>query len=101
MTKSLSKAAHDIILESSEAELREAMGDKEFEECAARVKAIAQKALRSIEPLIQSTPSKDDPTRHELGTHFNLWTACGIVVVALVICYFTNTYPWIDGVLKF
>ncbi len=50
---------------------------------------------------MKPTPSKDDPKCYELGTHFNMWTACGIVVVALIICYFTNTYPWINGVLKF
>ena len=46
------------------------------------------------------TPSKDDSKWHELGAHFNLWTACGIVVVALVICYFTESYPWINGVFE-
>ncbi len=55
----------------------------------------------AIKKIPMNTPSQDDPKCHELGTHFNLWTACGIVVVALIVCYFTESYPWINGVLKF
>lgn len=44
--------------------------------------------------------NSDDPKWNELDTHFNVWTFGGIVVVALIICYFTNTYPWINGVFK-
>lgn len=86
----LSEAAEDIILESSETELREAMGDKEFEAEAARGQAVVQRALDQVHP----------PKWHQLGPHFNIWTLGGIVVVAILICYFTNTYPWIDGIFK-
>ncbi len=47
-----------------------------------------------------NTPSQNDPKWHEPGAHFNVWTFGGIVVVALVICYFTETYPWINGIFK-
>lgn len=46
------------------------------------------------------TPSKDDPKCHEMGSHFQVWGFVGIIIVALLICYFTNTYPWINGVFK-
>ena len=57
---------------------------------AARGQAIAQRALDQVYT----------PRWYQFGPHFNIWTLGSMIAIALLICYCTNTYPWINGVFK-